>query len=214
MFSGVSGPELSEQLFRKGIRSGRVLQAMASVDRAAFIPGPYQDEAWEDHPVPIGFGQTISQPYIVAFMTEALALRGDERVLEIGTGCGYQSAVLAQLCRHVDSLEIVPELAQDARDRLEALGIDNVSVRSGDGFRGWPEKAPFDAIVLTAAPRELPGPLLAQLRPGGRLVAPVGGPENVQELIRLRKSLEGVLELERLLPVRFVPMTGEAEAYP
>lgn len=199
---------LADNLASRGIRDPRVLAAIASLDRSHFVPTNLASEAGGDYPLPIGYGQTISQPFVVAFMSEALGLRGEERVLEIGTGSGYQTAVLARLCAEVYSIEIVPELAASAERALSALGFPNIFLRHGNGYAGWPEAAPFDAIILTAAPREIPDTLMAQLRPGGRLIAPVGGMEDAQDLVLVRKGNEGESRMERLLPVRFVPMTG------
>lgn len=202
--------QLAEDLGRRGITDARVLEAISSLHRADFMPQTARAaDATGDYPFPIGHGQTISQPYIVAFMTQALGLKGDERVLEIGTGSGYQTAVLARLCREVYSLEIVEPLARQAEERLERLGLSNVQLRTGDGHAGWPEAAPFDAILVTAAPERLPQALLWQLGPGGRLLAPVGPNQETQELVLVRKdAITGALESQRLLPVRFVPMTG------
>jgi protein-L-isoaspartate(D-aspartate) O-methyltransferase len=201
--------QLADQLRERGIEDGRVLEAIASLSRADFVPGASPEEATSDNPIPIGFGQTISQPYIVAFMSQALQLRGPEHVLEIGTGSGYQTAVLARLCAEVYTVEIVPELATSARERLERLGLTNVHLREGDGYLGWQEAAPFQGILLTAAPPEIPDALLAQLAPMGRLVAPVGAAADAQELILIEKQLlNGGIRIESLLPVRFVPMTG------
>ncbi|TAH39603.1 MAG: protein-L-isoaspartate(D-aspartate) O-methyltransferase [Planctomycetota bacterium] len=199
---------VSEQVEARGVRDARVLEAMRRVPRHAFVPAELRAEAYADHPLPIGHGQTISQPYIVAFMTEALGLRGGEKVLEIGTGSGYQAAVLAEIAGEVFTIEIVEPLARAAEQRLREHGYHNVRVRAGDGYQGWPEAAPFDAVIVTAAPERVPQPLLDQLRPGGRLVIPVGGAW--QELILLEKTAQGLRE-RRLLPVRFVPMTGQAE---
>ncbi len=197
-----------EQMAARGIRDPRVLKAMRSVPRHLFVPPSMVPYAYQDTPLPIGHGQTISQPYIVAFMTEALKLRPGDRVLEIGTGSGYQAAVLAHLCRRVYSIEIVEPLGRQAAERLRRLGYSNVRVRIGDGYAGWPEEAPFDAIIVTAAPPEIPQKLVEQLGVGGTLVVPVG--TGVQSLIRLRKTPQGV-KRENLLPVRFVPMVkGEA----
>ncbi|MFP6580896.1 MAG: protein-L-isoaspartate(D-aspartate) O-methyltransferase [Myxococcota bacterium] len=196
------------QIEARGIRDPRVLQAMREIPRADFVPAEVRDRAHRDSPLPIGYGQTISQPYIVAFMTEQLELDGSEKVLEIGTGSGYQAAILGRLAARVYSIEIVEALAQRSRALLEAKGIANVEVRSGDGYGGWPEHAPFDAILLTAAPDDIPEPLLEQLAVGGRLVAPVG--VGLQELVLVTRDEEG-LHFESLLPVRFVPMVGEAE---
>ena len=204
--------QLADLLERQGIRERRVLDAMADLNRADFVPIHARSSATQDSPLPIGHGQTISQPYVVALMTQALELQGHERVLEIGTGSGYQTAVLAQLCGQVYSIEIVPMLASSAKELLERLGFRNVELREGDGSLGWPEEAPFDAIIGTAAPEAIPPKLLAQLKPGGKMVMPLGPRDGAQELVRITRSLSGGLpRVENLLPVRFVPMTGEAE---
>ncbi len=201
--------QLAELLRARGIEDERVLSAIASLSRADFVPEESRDESISDNPIPIGFGQTISQPYIVAFMSQALKLQGSERVLEIGTGSGYQTAVLSRLCAEVYSIEIVPELARAARERLESLQIANVHLKEGDGYAGWPEAGPFQGILLTAAPPQLPDALLAQLSPMGRLVAPVGALPDAQELLLVERQLSnGGIHIESLLPVRFVPMTG------
>jgi protein-L-isoaspartate(D-aspartate) O-methyltransferase len=201
--------QLAELLRGRGIDDERVLEAIASLSRADFVPEASPEESTSDYPIPIGYGQTISQPYIVAFMSQALELRGSERVLEIGTGSGYQTAVLARLCAQVYSIEIVPELAQAARERLARMGFTNIQAKQGDGYLGWPEAGPFQGILLTAAPAEIPDALLAQLAPMGRLVAPVGAVADAQELVLLEKQLSnGGIHIENLLPVRFVPMTG------
>jgi protein-L-isoaspartate(D-aspartate) O-methyltransferase len=197
-----------DQIEARGVRDARVLAAMRRVPRHELVPENERALAYEDRPLPIGRGQTISQPYVVAAMTAALALDGSERVLEIGTGSGYQAAVLAELCREVYTIELEPELAQRARADLARLGYANVEVRQGDGFRGWPEHAPFDAVIVTAAPEQVPPPLIEQLAVGGRLVIPVGDDE--QHLLLLRKTETGV-ERKVLFGVRFVPMRGEAE---
>lgn len=199
---------VAEQVASRGIEDPRVLEAMRRVPRHRFVPESCQDDAYADHPLPIGHGQTISQPYIVAFMTEALRLRGGEKVLEIGTGSGYQAAVLAELGCEVYTMEIVEPLAREAGERLRALGYERVHVRAGDGYRGWPEAAPFDAVIVTAAPDHVPQPLVEQLMPGGRLVLPVG--DLWQELVLVEKTADGTVQRD-LLPVRFVPMTGKAE---
>ncbi|MCP3101688.1 protein-L-isoaspartate(D-aspartate) O-methyltransferase [Myxococcus sp. K15C18031901] len=203
----------ADYLSRQGIRDRRVLEAMAALTRADFVPEEAKAGAGADTPIPIGYGQTISQPYIVALMTEALQLEGHERVLEVGTGSGYQTAVLAMLCREVFTVEIVPELARSARERLTASGFTNVRFLLADGSRGWPEQAPFDAILVTAAPSEVPPALLGQLSRGGRMVVPVGPTAHSQVLLRIRRALEpGLLPtVESLLPVRFVPLTGESD---
>lgn len=197
---------VEQQLEARGIRSKAVLEAMRATPRHLYMPPEVRSEAYEDRPVPIGYGQTISQPYIVAFMTDALEVERGHRVLEIGTGSGYQAAVLARLAGEVYSVEIVPELARRAAETLALQGHRNVQVREGDGYRGWPEKAPFDRIMLTAAPPEIPQALIDQLKPGGRLVAPVGEMGMNQELILLTKSASGAVTRRSILPVRFVPM--------
>jgi protein-L-isoaspartate(D-aspartate) O-methyltransferase len=194
------------QIQLRGVQDERVLAAMRRVPRHEFVPQGLRGAAYQDRPLPIGYDQTISQPYIVALMSEALDLRGHETVLEIGTGSGYQAAVLSELAASVYSIEIVPELAARAKSDLERLGYANVSVRSGDGYRGWPEKAPFDAIIVTASPERVPEPLLKQLKSGGRMVLPVGGDQ--QLLLRIARG-EGGFESDTLAAVRFVPMTGE-----
>jgi len=197
-----------EQIERRGVRDPAVLRAMSIVPRHRFVPDSMRHRAYEDGPLPIGEGQTISQPYIVAFMTEAIRPRPGDRVLEVGTGSGYQAAVLAALVSRVFSIEIRPDLADRARALLTELGCSNVEVRTGDGYAGWPEAAPFDSIMVTAAPDEVPERLIEQLRPGGSLVIPVGQEGGEQHLIRLTRTSTGV-ERETLLPVRFVPMIGE-----
>jgi protein-L-isoaspartate(D-aspartate) O-methyltransferase len=197
-----------EQIESRGVRDARVLAALRSVPRHELVPASEREDAYEDRPLPIGRGQTISQPYVVAAMTEALALRGDERVLEVGTGSGYQAAVLSGLCKQVYTIELEAELAARARADLARLGYANVEVRQGDGWRGWPEQAPFDAIIVTAAPEQVPPDLVEQLAVGGRLVIPVGRYE--QNLLLLRRTEKGI-ERETLFGVRFVPMRGEAE---
>ena len=197
-----------EQIVARGLRDPRLLDAMLSVPRHRFVSERERRDAYRDGPLPIGHRQTISQPYVVAFMTDALDLTGDERVLEIGTGSGYQAAVLAELAAEVYSIEIVAPLAERAKTVLRELGYDRIHLRTGDGYRGWPEAAPFDAIMVTAAPDHVPEPLLEQLAVGGCLVIPVGGAD--QDIVRLRKTSTG-FEREMLLPVRFVPMTGEAQ---
>ena len=199
---------IHDQLLSRGISESGVLSAMQRVPRHRFVLEKDSSQAYQDHPLPIGFGQTISQPYIVAFMTEALHLEADESILEIGTGSGYQAAVLAHLVKHVWTIEIVPELAERANLTCSSLGISNMTVRSGDGYNGWGEEAPFDAVMLTAAPFEVPQPLLAQLKKGGRLIAPIG--TYPQELILMTKTPQG-LKKQALLPVSFVPMTGTAQ---
>jgi protein-L-isoaspartate(D-aspartate) O-methyltransferase len=195
------------QLAARDIHDAKVLAAMKRVPRHLFVPENERRYAYGDGPLPIGEGQTISQPYIVAYMTQALDLQPGDRVLEVGTGSGYQAAVLAELVAEVDTIEILPELARRAELLLMELGYKNVHVRAGDGYRGWPEKSPFDAIIVTAAPDHVPQPLIDQLKVGGRLVIPVGSWD--QEMVIITKTEKGVLE-HRTIGVRFVPMTGEA----
>jgi len=202
---------VQNQIVARGVDDARVLAAMRQVPRHEFVPADVRASAYDDRPLPIGWEQTISQPYIVALMTSALRLQGSERVLEIGTGSGYQAAVLAAIVPEVYSIEILPELAQAARATLDRLGLERVRLRTGDGFRGWPEHAPFDAIVVTASPLQVPQPLLEQLAPGGRMVLPVGGEQ--QLLLRITRGPNGY-ESDTLAAVRFVPMTGEAAEKP
>jgi protein-L-isoaspartate(D-aspartate) O-methyltransferase len=194
----------------RGITDARVLAAMDKVPRHEFVPANLRAQAYEDHPLPIGYDQTISQPFIVAFMTEKLEPKPTEKVLEIGTGSGYQAAVVAELVRAVYTIEIVEPLAHRAELDLKRLGYTNVMVRAGDGYKGWPEAAPFDAIIVTCAPDHVPQPLVDQLKEGGRMIIPVGPPGD-QELYVLRKKGEKV-ERRAVLPVRFVPMTGQKGA--
>ncbi|OQB95162.1 MAG: Protein-L-isoaspartate O-methyltransferase [Spirochaetes bacterium ADurb.Bin110] len=199
------------QIAARGIRDKRVIDAMRRIPRHLFVPSSYQVEAYEDYPLPIGSSQTISQPFIVAFMAEALMLKGDERVLEIGTGSGYQTAVLSLLAKEVYSIERIAVLLDSARTILESLEISNVELRLADGFYGWKEKAPFDAIILSAAPFDIPSALLEQLADGGRLVGPVG-PLGAQSLVRITRRGQH-FDSEALLDVAFVPMrSGLSEA--
>jgi protein-L-isoaspartate(D-aspartate) O-methyltransferase len=193
----------------RGITNLRVLKVMGRVPRHEFVPEGLRASAYDDCPLPIGHGQTISQPFIVAFMTEQLEPKPTDRVLEIGTGSGYQAAVLAELTAQVYTIEIVEDLAQRAEADLKRLGHTNVCVRAGDGYKGWPEAAPFDSIMVTCAPEKVPQPLIEELKDGGRMIIPVGPAWN-QELVLLRKRA-GKLEQTAVLPVRFVPMTGQAQ---
>jgi len=191
------------QIRRRGVRDKKVLRAMLKVPRHLFVPEQMKELAYGDEPLPIGEGQTISQPYIVAYMTEALKLRGREKVLEIGTGSGYQTAVLAEMVREVYTVELIPELSRRAQEVLQKLGYQNIHFRVGDGTRGWPEEAPFEAILVTAAPPAVPPALVEQLTIGGRMVIPVG--TDFQELVLVTRKEQG-WEEQRLIGVRFVPL--------
>ncbi len=197
---------VADQIEARGVRHAGVLAAMRAVPRHLFVPEEVRSMAYWDQPLPIGYGQTISQPYIVAAMTELLAPEKRHKVLEIGTGSGYQAAVLSGLSGRVFSIEIVPELAARSAALLKQLGYDNVTVRQGDGYFGWPEEAPFDRIILTAAPPEVPKALIDQLKPGGRLVAPVGRTAFTQDLVVIDKDSQGRIRSRSIFPVRFVPM--------
>ena len=188
--------------------SPRVMEAMGRVPRHLFVPPELQHFGYLNRPLPIGYGQTISQPYIVALMTDLLAPQPDDVAFELGTGSSYQAAVLAELVAEVYTVEIVEPLAASATDRLDALGYDNVTVRAGDGYFGWPEHAPFDIIVVTAAASHVPPPLIAQLKPGGRMVIPVGSPFLTQQLLLIEKKEDGAVTSRQILPVIFVPLTG------
>jgi len=200
-----------EQKKDDGIKSEAIRRAMAQVPRDRFVPREEREHAGEDRPLPIGYGQTISQPYIVGYMTEALQVGPSSLVLEIGTGSGYQAAILSHLVKEVYTVEIIDELAIQARLRFQTLGYQNIYTMVGDGSRGWPEHAPYDGIIVTAAPRRVPQPLLDQLVPGGRMVIPVGMNAGAQMLLLYAKRLDGNVERKSLLPVRFVPMTGKSE---
>ena len=200
---------VQQQLITRGIHDERVLAALAKVPREEFVPLESRAASYEDGPLPIGYAQTISQPYIVAFMTEQLRPKPSDRVLEIGTGSGYQAAILAELVSEIYSIEIVEPLAKTAEATLQRLGYKNVHVKVGDGYKGWPEEAPFDAIMVTCAPDRVPQPLIDQLKDGGRMVIPVGD-RFAQELYLLEKK-DGQLKQSATLPVRFVPMTSEAQ---
>lgn len=196
---------VAEQLQGRDITDPRVLAAMGKVPRHRFVPENLAPLAYNDHPLPIGSGQTISQPYIVALMTQWAEVKPGDKVLEVGTGSGYQAAVLAEITDQVFSIELKPELANAAEIRLKALGYEGINLRTGDGYQGWPEEAPFDAILVTATAPEVPQAFEEQLKEGGRLVIPVGHPDSVQQLLRLRK-VKGELKEEKRLPVRFVPL--------
>jgi protein-L-isoaspartate(D-aspartate) O-methyltransferase len=198
---------VQQQLMTRGINDQRVLAAMAKVPREEFVPPDSRAASYEDGPLPIGYAQTISQPYMVAFMTEQLRLKPSDRVLEVGTGSGYQVAILAELVSEIYSIEIVEPLAKNAEATLQRLGYKNVHLKIGDGYKGWPETAPFDAIIVTCAPDKVPQPLVDQLKDDGRMVIPVGD-RFAQQLYLLEKK-NGQLKQSATLPVRFVPMTGE-----
>ncbi len=200
---------VEKQIESRGIRNRDVLDAMREVPRHLFVPEYLKNRAYEDNPLPIGEGQTISQPYIVALMTESLELKGDEKVLEIGTGSGYQAAVLSRIVREVYTIEIKPYLFRKAKKRLESLGFSNVHVKEGDGYFGWKEHAPFDCIMITAAVNHIPPPLLAQLKDGGKLILPLGNPFGFQNLVLVTKHGSDYT-LKGITGVLFVPMTGEA----
>jgi len=193
------------------VEDPKVLLAMRRVPRHLFVPEEYRDLAYRNSPLLIGHNQTISQPFIVAHMSELLELKPDHRVLEIGTGSGYQAAVLGELCDHVYTIEIVAPLGRKATKLLKELGYDQVQVRVGDGFEGWPEEAPFDRIIVTCAPEKIPQPLLDQLAPGGHMVIPVGGQFETQYMVEVTKDKKGRISRKEHYPVRFVPMTGKSE---
>jgi protein-L-isoaspartate(D-aspartate) O-methyltransferase len=200
---------VDEQVASRGVHDSATLRAMRTVPRHEFVPADLRASAYGNHPLPIGYGQTISQPYIVGYMTEQLGLKPDSRVLEIGTGSGYQAAILAEIAGETYTIEIVAELARGAEERLRRLGYGRVHVRRGDGFYGWKEAAPYDAIIVTAAAGFVPPPLVEQLKPGGRLVIPVGSVYGAQNLVVVEKAADGSVTAQTLLPVRFVPLVGE-----
>lgn len=198
---------VKNQIMKRGVTSEKVVEALRNVKRHFFVPEDLRGRAYEDRPLPIGYGQTISQPYIVALMTEALELSEPDKVLEVGTGSGYQAAVLAEIVDKVYTIEIVEPLGEQAKERMENLGYDNVEVKIGDGYKGWPKEAPFDAIIVTAAPTEIPEPLKEQLAEGGKMIIPVGE-RFAQELVLLEKK-KGKLKRKNIIPVRFVPLVDE-----
>jgi protein-L-isoaspartate(D-aspartate) O-methyltransferase len=201
----------TRRMIGKDALDARVMQAMADIPRNEFVPKSYLDAAFDNGPLPIGHGQTISQPYIVALMTDLLELKADDVVLEIGTGSGYQTAILAQLCRQVYTIEYIPALADIAKARFERLGYTNIESMTGNGYDGWPEHAPYDGIIVTAAATHIPGPLIEQLKPDGRLVIPIGRPHLYQELTLVTKDEDGELNIKDVLGVAFVPLQGERD---
>jgi protein-L-isoaspartate(D-aspartate) O-methyltransferase len=208
MYEKLRSTMVESQIERRGVKDQNVLNAMCKVPRHEFVPNHLKKYAYADEPLPIGEDQTISQPYIVAYMTEQLQLKKNDKVLEIGTGSGYQAAILAEIVDSVFTIEIIDVLARRAEKTLKRIGYNNIFVKSGDGYKGWPEHAPFDAIIITAAPRKIPKPLVHQLTIGGRMILPVG--DFAQDLILIMKNEQGTIQ-KTLLPVRFVPMTGEIE---
>jgi len=203
----------TRKMIGKDAFAKKVMTAMEKVPRNEFVPNAYLDAAFNNGPLPIGHGQTISQPYIVALMTDMLELEDDDTILEIGTGSGYQTAVLSQLCKQVYTIEYIPALADMARARLQRLGYDNIESISGNGYEGWPEHAPYDGIIVTAAASHIPKPLIEQLKPGGRLVIPVGRPHLYQELTLVEKNEAGEINIKEVLGVAFVPLQGERNEY-
>lgn len=201
---------VSRQIENRGVTNAEVLAAMRKVPRHLFVPERYRKYAYADHPLPIGEGQTISQPYIVGYMTDVLRLKPGDRILEVGTGSGYQAAVLAELGCKVYSIEIIDALAQRARKTLRELEYRNVYIKTGDGYQGWAEEAPFDAVIVTCAPEDIPKPLVEQLKQGGRMIIPVGKSDGIQQLVLAVKQ-DGRLSSRSVMPVRFVPMVGQKD---
>jgi protein-L-isoaspartate(D-aspartate) O-methyltransferase len=205
-FQGARRQMVEQQIEARGVTDPRVLEAMRRVPRHKYVPAEYRASAYSDRPLPIGLDQTISQPYIVALMTELIQPEPDDRILEIGTGSGYQAAVAAELVSEVYSIEIIPELAHSAAERLERLGVSNVVVRAGDGYLGWPEQSPFDGILVTAGAEHIPEPLVEQLKPGARMIIPVGDVSSIQILKVVEKLAGGEVEIRDIISVRFVPL--------
>lgn len=201
---------VTTQIIARGIKDPRVIEAMRKVPRHLFVPKKIRGRAYDDRPLPIGEGQTISQPYIVAFMTEALNLSSGDKALEIGTGSGYQAAILAEIVKEVYTIEIRPRLGETARERLKEMGYSNIFVEIGDGYKGWPEKAPFNAVIVTCAPERIPRPLIDQLTEGGRMIIPVGEEGGIQELVLMKKE-KGMIIRKEVMKVLFVPMITEEE---
>ncbi len=200
---------LEDQIIARGIKSQAIIDAMLEIDRHMFVPDHQKKNAYSDRPLPIGYNQTISQPYIVAYMTEKLKVERNNKVLEIGTGSGYQAAILSKLCKYVYTIEIIPELAQVASKALTDQGFNNISFKTGDGYNGWVEEAPFDRIIVTAAPDKIPEKLIDQLKPDGRMIIPVGDPLSMQYLWVVTKQEGARYKKQKILPVRFVPMVKE-----
>ena len=208
-FASMRKGMVNKQIVRRGVRNEDVIRAMMTVPRHQFVPKGWVLMAYDDTPLPIGYGQTISQPYIVAYMTEILNLDKESRVLEIGTGSGYQAAILSCIATEVYTIEIIPKLAESASLRLKKPDYTNVKIICGDGYYGWPEHAPFDAIIVTAAAGHIPPPLIGQLKRGGRMIIPVGGPFMIQNLVLVEKDNAGKITTRNLMSVRFVPLTGK-----
>ena len=199
---------VEEQIIPRGVKNKRVLKAMRKVKRDQFVPTTYQGQAYDDNPLPIGYGQTISQPFIVASMSELLDPQPQDNILEIGTGSGYQAAILGEIVKEVFTIEIVEALGKNAQDTLKKLGYKNVHVKIGNGYMGWPEHAPYDGIVVTAAPDHIPPTLVQQLKPGGKMIIPVGPEGGIQDLMVITKNKDGEIQSKNLYPVRFVPFAG------
>ncbi len=200
---------VESQLVARGVKDGLVLKAMRDVPRHLFVPERSRGSAYQDHPLGIGYGQTISQPYIVALMTELLKPKEDQAALEVGTGSGYQAAILSRITKEVYTIEIIPALGASAEKRITEIGYNNIHVKIADGYFGWKEHAPFDCVIVTAASDHVPPPLITQLKNGGRMVIPVGHPFQVQHLMLVTKSMEGEIQMRNILPVRFVPFIRE-----
>jgi protein-L-isoaspartate(D-aspartate) O-methyltransferase len=210
LFTDLRERMVTTQIIARGIKDPRVIEAMRKVPRHLFVPENIRERAYDDRPLPIGEGQTISQPYIVAFMTEALNLSSGDKALEIGTGSGYQAAILAEIVKEVYTIEIRPRLGKTARERLKEMGYKNIFVEIGDGYKGWPEKAPFNAVIVTCAPERIPRPLIDQLTEGGRMIIPVGEQGGIQELVLMKKE-KGMIIRKEVMKVLFVPMITEEE---
>ncbi len=204
------GVAFTRSMIGRNQLSPDVMEVMYEVPREMFVPPDLQHAAFDDGPLPIGYGQTISQPYIVALMTDLLQLQPEHRILEIGTGSGYQAAILSRLCKQVYTMEVVPELSEIAGVRFGKLGYSNIEIEVGDGYQGWPEHAPYDGVIVTAAAKQIPSTLVEQLKPGGRLVIPVGLPFSPQELMLLEKDAQGKTHTRHILSVAFVPMVGDS----